>query len=218
MKKRVLLITFIVLFLVGCSCGSSFKKSYESINGKKNSSGKIHRTVNIDKDNPFKEVSADKIVKMIENKETVYVYFGDELCPWCRSVIEKFIEVSKKNNIKKVYYVKIWDEEGNEILRDKYKLDDKNNPVLESEGTKSYKQLLKYFDNVLSDYNLTTEDGKSIYANEKRIYAPNFIYVENGVCKKKAEGISDKQKDAREKLSKEILEDEERLFNEFFEK
>ena len=52
---------------------------------------------------------------MIENKETFYVYFGDELCPWCRSVIEKFIEVAKKNDVKKVYYVKIWDDDHNEI-------------------------------------------------------------------------------------------------------
>ena len=218
MKKKILLIFLGVLFLVGCSNGKAFKESYEALNGKKNSSGKIHRTITIDEDNPFKEVSADKIVKMIENKETFYVYFGDELCPWCRSVIEKFIEVAKKNDVKKVYYVKIWDEEGNEILRDKYKLDENNNPVLDSKGTEAYTKLLKYFDNVLSDYNLTSEDGKSIYANEKRIYAPNFMYVEDGKCIKKAEGISDKQKDAREELSKEILEDEERLFNEFFKK
>ena len=44
------------------------------------------------------------------------------------------------------------------------------------------------------------------------------MYVEDGKCIKKAEGISDKQKDAMEELSKEILEDEERLFNEFFKK
>ena len=45
------------------------------------------------------------ILKRIDNKETFYVYFGDRLCPWCRSVIEKSIErleeISKM--IKEIY-------------------------------------------------------------------------------------------------------------------
>ena len=55
-----------------------------------------------------------------------------------------------------------------------------------------------------------------VKVGEKRIYAPNFIYVNNGKAVKMTEGISDKQKDAFEELSDEILEDEEKLFNEFF--
>ena len=154
---------------------------------------------------------------MIENKETFYVYFGDELCPWCRSVIEKFIEVAKKNNIKKVYYVKIWDSEGNEVLRDKYSLED-GSLKLVSEGTESYKKLLTYFDSVLTDYNLTNDKGEEVSCNEKRIYAPNFIYVEKGNTIKLTEGISSLQKDSREELTKEILDEETSLFEEFFKK
>ena len=218
MKKKIFLLLLGILFLAGCSNKSTFKEDYEALNGKENAHGKMHRTITIDEDHPFEEVSAEKIVKMFEGKETFYVYFGDELCPWCRSVIEKFIEVAKKNNIDKVYYVKIWDKDGNEVVRDKYKLNDEGLPVLDKEGTEAYTKLLEYFDNVLSDYNLTDSEGKSVYAGEKRIYAPNFMYVENGVTVKKVEGISEKQKDSRAELTEEILADEERIFNEFFEK
>ena len=134
MKKILLALS--LLLLVGCSNknASNFKKDYEEMNGKTNSYGKKYREVTINKKNPFIEVEASEIVKKIENKETFYVYFGSRLCPWCRSVIEKSIEVSNKNNIKKIYYVDIWDDEGNEILRDKYTLDDNNEKVLVNEG------------------------------------------------------------------------------------
>ena len=218
MKKRILLMILGVLLLVGCSCNNAFKEAYEAINGKENASGKIHRTITIDKNNPFEEVTADDIVKKIENKETFYVYFGDELCPWCRSVIEKFIEVAKENNIKKVYYVKIWDKDGNEVVRDKYKLDENKKPIVDVKGCEAYPKLLGYFDNVLEDYNLTDDDGNKIPTGEKRIYAPNFFYIKNGETIKMVEGISEKQEDARGELTEEILQDEENIFTEFFKK
>lgn len=193
-----------------------FKEEYEKINGEKNSSGKEHRTLSIPENNPFVYTTAEEIVEKIENKETFYVYFGSSYCPWCRSVMEKFIEVAKKNNIDKVYYVDIWDGDHIEILRDTYELNDDGKPELVKEGGKGYKELLKYFDNVLSDYNLTDEAGKKVSVGEKRIFAPNFIYVKDGKAKKLIEGISEKQKDAREELTDKILEDEEKQFNDFF--
>ncbi len=221
MKKKFLLVGIILSLLLvvsGCASaeGKAFKEEYESINGQENASGKIHRTISIPEDNPFVKVESSKIVEMMDNKETFYVYFGDPLCPWCRSVLEKAIEVAKDNNIKKIYYVKIWDESGNEVVRDKYKLDDNNNPELVSEGDSSYKDLLTKFDSVLSEYNLTTADGEKVSTGEKRIYAPNFMYVENGKAIRLTEGISESQTDSRGELTKEILEDEEKQFKEFF--
>ncbi|MBR1817683.1 MAG: hypothetical protein IJ772_02425 [Bacilli bacterium] len=152
----------------------------------------------------------------MENKETFYVYFGDKLCPWCRSVIEKSIQVAKENNIKTIYYVPIWDDEGNEILRDRLKVNEQGKLEIVKEGTESYKKLLELLDNVLSEYNLTDKDGKKVETKEKRIYAPNFIYVESGEAKKLIEGISEKQSDSREELTEEILKDEEEAFKSFF--
>ena len=198
------------------SSGVVFKNDYESVNGKENAHGKVHRVVEIPSDNPFVTVKSEEIVKMIENKETFYVYFGSKLCPWCRSTIEKACEIAALHGIKKIYYVDIWDDEGNEIVRDKYKLDDNNKPVLEKEGDASYSKLLEYFKDLLSDYTLTDAKGNKISVGEKRIYAPNYLYIEKGIAKSLISGISDKQKDSREELTKEMLEDEEKAFNEFF--
>lgn len=103
----------------------------------------------------------------------------------------------------------------NEILRDKYELKDGKAEKV-SNGTKEYEKLLKYFDSVLSDYTLTDEEGKTVKTGEKRIYAPNFFYVEEGKVKNMISGISDKQTDARGELTEEILEDEEKAFRNFF--
>lgn len=228
--KKIIILLFIVmmiplLFVTGCSSKEEvkrdkksaleFKEEYESLNGKTNSSGKEHRSVTIPKDNPFEKVSASTIVEMIDNGDTFYVYFGDKLCPWCRSVIEKACEVANEKKIDKIYYVNIWDDDGNEILRDKYALSE-GNPTKISDGTQDYYDLLERFDSLLSDYTLTTDDGEKIEAGEKRIFAPNYIYVKDGKAIKLVEGISDKQEDSREELTAEMLKDEEEQFNNLF--
>ncbi len=219
MKKNLLLIICLTLlvFITGCDNRKAleFKKEYESMNGVESKSGKAHRTVSISKDNPYEKVNAKDIVEKINNKETFYVYFGDKLCPWCRSVIEKSIEVAKDKKINKIYYIEIWNDEGEEILRDKYTLE--NNELKKIvDGTEDYYKLLDKFKDLLSDYTLTNENSEKIETGEKRIFAPNYIYVENGVPKTLVSGISEKQTDSREELTTEILEDEEKIFNEFF--
>lgn len=223
MKKKVflILILFIGLFVTGCSTNNKdalkFKEEYEKINGDKTSySDNKYRTLKIDKNNPYVYSSAKEILEKINNKETFYVYFGSSYCPWCRSVIEKSIESAQKNNIKKIYYVDMWNGFHNEILRDTYKLNDENKAEKEKDGTKEYYKLLEKFDNLLEDYTLTTDDGEEVKVGEKRIFAPDFIYVENGVAKKITSAISEKQKDADAKLTQEILKDEENAFNDFF--
>lgn len=224
MKNKVLyLLVFVLLITIVTGCASEkdrekaieFKKEYESLNGKKNGLGKEHRALNIKSDNPYEKVSQKKIVKMIENKETFYLYVGDSLCPWCRSVLEKSIEVAKEKGIKKIYYIDIWDDEGNEIFRDKYELKDGTASKIK-EGTKEYNRLLKEFDKVLSDYTLTDAEGTKVETGEKRIFAPNFFYVKKGKVKTMVTGISNKQKDSRENLTNEILKDEEKAFNKLF--
>ena len=222
MKKRIIVfLSLIVLLLVtGCNLdikleSENFKLDYESLNGTTNKNGKEHRSVSIDINNPFEQITPDELLAKIEGGETFYVYFGDKLCPWCRSVIEKAIEVANKKRIDKIYYVAIWDSEGNEIVRDKYELQD-GILVKTIEGTKEYEKFLMYFDDLLSEYNLTDSQGNKVYTGEKRIFAPNFIYVEEGKAIRLTTGISDNQKDSREELNDDILKDEEELFEEFF--
>ena len=223
MKKKLLLLSLIILSVItitGCKSkkdyGLEFKKEYEALNGTTNKGGKEHRTVAIPQDNPYIKVNPSEIVEKIDNKETFYLYVGDPLCPWCRSVIEKSIEVAKEHNIKKIYYIDIWDDDGNEILRDKYEFVD-GKLTQTKKGTSEYNRLLKEFKDVLRDYELVNEeDGKTYTTGEKRIYAPNFFYIKDGKVVKLVTGKSEKQKDSREELTEEILQDEEDQFNELF--
>ncbi len=193
---------------------TTIKESYEYYNGKTNSSGKAYRTVVLSDDHPFVLADLEDIVKMINKNRTFYVYIGDEKCPWCRSVIEKAVEISKEYDIDTIYYLKIWDDEGNEILRDKYVLKD-GIPVVDTEASVEYYRLLNDWNEYLNDYTLN-DDGLIFYVGEKRIYAPSFIFVEHGVIKALVSGISEKQSDSRQELSEEILLDEEEIFREFF--
>ncbi len=226
MKRKVLILLLLVatITLTGClgikkdnKTGKEFKEDYEKINGEENKSGKKHRTITLSEYNKFVKSTPEDIVKMIENKETFYVYFGSRLCPWCRSVIEKADEVSRLNDIEKIYYIDIWDDEGNEILRDKYEFNENNELVRTIEGTKEYKFFLEKFSEYLRDYSIKNNDGEEVSTGEKRIYAPNFIYVEKGEIKRLTTGKSDLQKDSREELTKEMLKDEEEAFDKFFE-
>ena len=222
MKRKLFIsLTLIISVFLVTGCGKDnkaaleFKEEYESLNGVVNKKGKEHRTIIIRKDNPYVKTTPEEIVKKINNKETFFLYVGDSLCPWCRSVLEKSIEVAKKYNVEKIYYIEIWDDEGNEILRDKYEL----TPILTKtiEGTEAYKILLEKFDSVLSEYTVTDTEGHKISTEEKRIYAPNYFYVRNGEVVKMVEGISDKQTDPRGELTEEILKDEEEQFKSLFE-
>ena len=219
MKKKVLLLIILLSTMALTACGNkdaiTFKNDYEALNGTSNASGKIHRTIEIPKDNPIVISSAKEIVEMIQNGQTFYVYFGSTLCPWCRSVIEKAVEVAQGSRKKKIYYVDIWDSEGNEILRDKYNLDDNNKPVKVIDGTQEYSQLLTYFADLLGDYTYKL-DGKTLSYGEKRIYAPTFIYISEGKATRMTTGISALQTDSRGELTKEILAEEEQAFEEFF--
>ena len=225
MKKilSILLVLISVFAVVGCEQKSkatdaslAFKEDYEKLNGKENKSGKVHRTVSIDEVNPYVEVSADEIVKKLENDETFYVYFGSTLCPWCRSTIESAIKVAKEKNIETIYYVDVWDDEGNEILRDKLEVDKKGKVKVAKEGTESYYKLLDYFEEYLRNYDLTDSKGKAVESNEKRIYAPNYMYIENGNIKKLTNGKADSQKDAREELTEQLKNEQLAKFRDFF--
>ena len=223
MKKVVTLVLLFVIVIGLTACnnkkeenyGLEFKNEYETLNGKLNKKGTEYRKLSIDEDNPYVKVTPDKIVEMINNKETFYLYVGDAMCPWCRSVLEKSIEVAKQYDIDKIYYIEIWDDEGNEILRDKYELQD-SKVVKVSDGIDAYNSLLEAFDPVLSNYKLKDEEGNKIEVGEKRIYAPNYFYIKNGKVKKMIEGISEKQTDPMEDLTDKILEDEEKQFTEIF--
>ncbi len=222
MKKFLLFIflTVIAITITGCTNKASqdalkFKEEYESFNDKANEYFE-YRNINIDEINPIIYQSDAEIVKRIENKETFIVYFGDPECPWCRSVIEQALKVAKENNVDKIYYVRFWNGFHKETIRDVYELDSKNKPVVKEKGSDAYYKLLEYLDNVLGDYTLKDGDGKTIETGEKRIFLPNFVAIVNGEAKELIEGISEKQESYNGDLTGEIIQDEVKIFNDFF--
>ena len=60
------------------------------------------------------------------------------------------------------------------------------------------------------------ENGNVVEVGEKRIYAPNFVFVKNGEAEKLVMGSSDKQEISNQELTEEMLEDEEEIFSDFF--
>lgn len=226
MKKKILYVLFILISVFAfTACKNNkkdnekaleFKEDYESLNGVLNANKKEHRTITLSENNKFVEITEEELLKKIENKETFYMYFGSTLCPWCRSVIEIADQISRDNNIEAVYYLDIWDDEGKEIFRDAYVLDENNKPKLYSEGTEGYKKLIEILDSLLSDYTLKDDKGNKIEVGEKRIYAPNFVYFIEGTPMKLVTGISSKQTDSRGELTEEIIEEETQIFEKFF--
>ena len=224
-KIIVLFLIIISIFLItGCRKNNAdakkFSEEYEKLNNTKAPYGdnENYRNISIPKNNSFVYSNAKEILEMIDNKETFYVYFGSAHCPWCRSVIEKAVEVANKNKVEKIYYVNIWKGFHEEILRDTYEIGDNNKPNKVKDGSKEYYKLLNKFDNLLEDYTLTTDNNEKINVGEKRIFAPNFIYVEKSKAKKIITGISKKQTKYNSKLNKNILADEKKKFNNFFKK
>ncbi|MBR3266302.1 MAG: hypothetical protein IKI61_10160 [Erysipelotrichaceae bacterium] len=234
--KTVLLILSVILILSGCTekgqssgcdlfddCGETvvesqdmnFKEKYEALNGLENSSGKIHRVLSIPEEHPFKVTEPKTVIDKFVKGETFYLYIGDEACPWCRANIEKAIEVSKKAGIDEIFYLEIWDDDGNEILRDQYKVKD-GSLVKSFEGTDSYQRLLGYLGDFLDDYTVEDDDGKKYDTGEKRIYVPSYFYIENGKAIRFTDATPDQLEDPREELSEEILNKETEMFTELF--
>jgi len=206
-KILVIILTLAILVtLTGCTKKEitktdaiKFKEEYESLNGTKNeSNGKEYRTISIDEDNPFIYSTAEEISKKIDNKETFIVYFGFKECPWCRSVLEELVEVAKKNNIEKIYYVDVKE------IRDVKEINEDGNINTTKEGTEGYNSLIEKMSNVLEDYTLTNENDEKIEVGEKRIYAPNVVAISNGKALQLETGISKKQTDGYQELTEEM--------------
>ena len=232
MKKKIFLSLLLIvsLFMV-TACGKkedkkeeknneaaiAFKEEYEALNGKMARYKKEHRTLNIPEDNPYVKTTPAKVLEMIENNETFYLYVGDPLCPWCRSVIEQSIKTAKEYGIDTIYYIDFWDDENNEILRDVYELVD-GKITKTHEATEEYKKLLELCGDDLGLRNYTVKDkkGKEVEVNSKRFYGPSFFFIKDGVFKKYTDARSTKQSGPLDELTDEILKDQAELFENLF--
>lgn len=195
--------------------GTSFKEAYEALNGTERGEHTV-RSVEIPENNPFQEITGDEAAALLDQDGEFYLYIGDEACPWCRSVIEQAVQSAMDAGIETIYYVQIWDADGNEVLRDAYQLDDDGNPVQKAAGTEAYQKMLTAFGDSLSEYTLTKEDGTEVDLGEKRIYAPNFFHWKDGKLVGSTTGTSEKQEGAYDDLTDEMKADEKEMLDAFF--
>ncbi len=195
-----------------------FKEEYEKVNGTTMINDIKYRTLNIDKNNPYVKVSIDEIAKKIQNGETFYLYVGDHLCPWCRSGIEKMIEVANNEKIDTIYYVDFWDDEHNEILRDVYDVEIKNKKatiVKTKEATEGYKVLYEAIKDFIQDY-IITKDGKEYNVGVKRVYGGDHFFFNKGKCERYVSLRVPSLAKATDELTESVLKEQEETFTKLF--
>jgi len=159
----------------------SFKKEYESLNGKMAAYGKEYKELNIEEENPFIKVKPKEIVEKLNKGENFYLYVGDPMCPWCRLVLESAIKSAKANGIDKIYYIDFWDDQHNEILRDVYELVD-GVVTLKTEATEEYKIMLDAIDANAGVRKYIVNENKpdAVELEENRFYGATYLFASKG--------------------------------------
>ena len=228
MKKKILLLLLIgTLLLTGCTFKSKprqaaldFKNEYEQVNGKEIREGLKWRTLNIAEDNPYVKTTDDDIAKKIQNGETFYLYVGDHLCPWCRSGIEKMIEVANREKIDTIYYVDFWDDDHNEILRELYDVEIKGKKVTftqTQEATEGYKVLYDAVKDMgLKDYTVTKDGKEYTVPNTKKVYGGDHFYFNKGKCERYVTLRVPSLQKATDELTEEILKEQDETYTKLF--
>lgn len=130
MKKKILLISFVIIFifsLLGIYIYSNdnlrFKYEYEMYNKINFSNGK-RIIVDIDVNNNIKYITGKEILNKLDSEDASIIYFGYPECPWCRSVISTLVDVTIENKINNFYYVDLNLIDNSTISKLKIKLDE----------------------------------------------------------------------------------------------
>lgn len=172
----VALLTGILMFKSNSTDGAKFKKEYESYNNKATAKGYKYQALKIPKKNKVKYTSLEEAVELIEN-ETATIYFGFPNCPWCRGMLPTLIDKTNKSSVKNLYYVDMTDK------RDKYNVNKDGKVEKEQDASDSYYKLLELLDKYLDDYVVTDDEGAEYKTEEKRIFVPLLVVVEDGIVR-----------------------------------
>lgn len=165
MKKILVIIS---LFLVtGCNNlwsvsddSKKFKQEYESLNKETNTAGETYLEVNIPKANPFRYLTFDETIKMIDSG-TGILMFSRPGCPYCRATLEATLDFAKTNEIKRINYYN--PEEIRNLNNDQYKL------------------LLEKLDKYLNtDLVTQKETDENFDETLKRLVVPHIFFINNG--------------------------------------
>ncbi len=227
-KDNILLIALLgIIILVTIICGYfaftkdkiesktdaiKMKEEYAELNGKINEKNtKEYPIVELADENPFVYKTGEEMIDILENKTGV-IYFGFPTCPWCRSLLPILEKAAKSQGIGEVYYLNIYE------IRSTLSLDENNKVITEKEGSEDYYRILDLLKDYLTDYTLS-KDGKSIKTDEKRLYAPTVVVVDNGKIVGFHEGtLSEAQPTGYEKMTDEEKEQLQKILEDMMSK
>ncbi len=173
-----------------------FKEEYESYNGLKNENGQIYQTLIIPENNPFWYVEFSDLKKILEDG-TGILYFGYPSCPWCRTLIEVFLQAAESFDLPACTIGYVNFEQG----RDELALDAEGNLIVLQEGSEEYQYLLEELSDWLGPYEGLHDDTL------KRIYLPTMVFVLDGEIQSVQIGTVDSQKSGWDELSEEAYQE-----------
>ena len=152
---------------------NKFKEEYEALNGVVNDYGYTYPTVEVDVDNSAVYTTEEDVLDILKDGTGV-IYFGFPTCPWCRNAVPSLLAAAESTGVEKIYYLNIQD------IRDSLSVNDSGEIIIEKEGSKNYKKILKELDKILDTYYVEDSMGNKVDTNEKRIYAPTVVVVSKG--------------------------------------
>ena len=183
-----------------------FKEEYESLNGKTNQvTNKKYPTVEIDIQNNVKYIDSRQAIKILE-KKTGIIYFGFAECPWCRNMIEPFLEAIEEENIEKFYYCDALS------IRDEKKLNENGEVETVKEGDKNYYKILQLLGDKADKYEGLNDDSI------KRLYFPTVVFVKDGEIVDTHTSTIDSQENPYKKLTKKEQKKLKNIYKEKIEK
>ena len=188
-----------------------FEEEYEVLNNKGNDyNDKLYLELDISKENIIEYATEEEIVEILKDGDGI-IYFGFPNCPWCRAMINPLLETAKENNVKKIYYLNIYD------IRDTYEVENKK--VLRTkEASDNYYKILDELSEYLSDYSVTDAKGKEYATGVKRLYAPTVVMVKNGEVVAFHEDVVDSLEDPYAGLNEEQDQELRKIFSDMIAK
>lgn len=217
MKKKIVIGSAILLIclLVGgsflflkekdtiSSDEKKFKKEYEAVNGVVNEkNNKEALSLNIPEDNNIEYITADDVIKKLQEGTSV-IYFGFPECPWCRNLVPVLLDAAKDYN-RTVYYFNALS------IRDTKHLDDDGNIVTDKDGTKEYQKIVDLLKDYLGEYEGLND------SSIKRLYFPTVAFVKDGKIVDVHIGVVESQKDPYKGLTKKQRSELEDILDKHF--
>ncbi|MBE6156309.1 MAG: hypothetical protein E7161_00990 [Firmicutes bacterium] len=180
-----------------------FRKEYMELNGKVNeANGKAYVNVTLNDTNTIKYVTEAETVELLENG-TGIIYFGFSKCPWCRSLVSTLASVAEEKN-ETIYYLDVLD------IRSSFEVKDGALNKIK-DGSKGYYQILELLNDELEDFYLEDEEGNVFDTNEKRLYAPTLVAINNGEVTGFHVGTIESQASGYDKLTDEQTDELEKI-------